>query len=189
VYDLRWRSTEHLGRGTCGHRRCGSSLGLTTALGTRQRRALGDDRSDQSCRCERVDELLVAQFARVAESSEHRRQNARASSCRCGDDHSHGSVHFLHRKRAREDIAKRGIGERANGTGVQLCRISADETTGGTELARETLRNRAAHHLERTSKGSANLGNWTPLVARLRFERKLREAFLLRVGVADGVLE
>jgi hypothetical protein len=72
---------------------------------------------------------------------------------------------------------------------VQLCGVPADETTRGTELTGETLPDCAAHHLERTAEGSANLGDGAPLVARLRFERKLREALLLRLRVADGFLE
>ena len=57
--DLSRRAAEHLDGGAGGHPRRRARLRLTAALRARQRRALRDDRADESRRRERVDEALV----------------------------------------------------------------------------------------------------------------------------------
>ena len=128
VRDLRRRSAEHLRRRAGGHSGRGARLRLTTAFGAGERRALGDDRADESRRRERVDHRIVGQLARGGESGEHRWKHAGPACRRRGDDDAHRGVHFLHGERAGQHIAKRRAGQRTGRAAHELRGVAADES-------------------------------------------------------------
>ena len=72
---------------------------------------------------------------------------------------------------------------------VQLRRIATDQAAGRPQLTGESLRDRAAHNVERALERATYLGNRAALIARFGLEGELRERLLLRLGVADSFLK
>ena len=136
VSDLRRRSAQHLRCCSRGHPGRGARLRLTTSFGARQRRAFSHYRSNQSCRCQTIDDLVVSHRARFRQPSKNRGKNTRATCRRRGDDHSHRRIHLLHREGAGENVTKRGLRQRSIRILAQLRGIAPHKSGCGMKISR-----------------------------------------------------
>ncbi len=168
-----------------------AGFGLTPAFRTGERRALRHDRADQPRRGERVDDTLVRYASRVRQPGQHSGEYTSPARRRSRDDHAHRGVHFLHGKRAREDVAEGRAGERARGAGAQLRGVAAHEAGRRVQITDQPLRHRAAHDHQRALQCVTDLLLGTSLIPGLRGERHLRKraSFARALSVANGICE
>ena len=159
VPDLRRRAAEHLRRRARRHRRGGAGLGLTSALGAGERRALGDHRADQSRASPARRPRVVGDVARCGETGEHGGEHARAAGRRRGDDHAHRRVHLLHGERAAR-MSRNGVP--ASGPAGPVRSFAASPPTSPDaeyEVAGHSLLDRAAHDVERAARARARMSS------------------------------
>ncbi len=130
------RACEQFDAGSGSHGSGRAGFSLTAALRTRKRRTLGNHRADEAGCCQRANQRFFGCSAAIRKSQQHTRQHTSCACSRCGDDHAHRRVYFLHGKRPGQRLGKQRAAQRSVLACRHFARVATDEPAHAADVAR-----------------------------------------------------